>query len=364
MRNSDRIVLGTRKGLLVFERNGAGWKLSSESHLGARVSYAAVDSRTGHLFACLDHGHWGTKLSRSTDDGRTWQELPAPKYPDGEELKPGVPAVLKYLWCLAEGDASQPGRLYLGTCPGGLFISDDNGESWRLDQPLWDHPSRKVDGMWFGGGMDDPGIHSVLVDPRSPGEVLVGVSCAGVFAGQPGSVDRPWLSRNKGLNAEFLPNPQSEYGHDPHLVVQCQGNPDVLWQQNHCGIFRSADRGQTWSSVSTKGDTAHFGFAIAADAAESTAWVVPADSDEVRIACGRRLVVCRTTDGGSTWQSFSEGLPQENCYDFAFRHALDQRGDRLTFGTACGSFYVSDDRGESWQSIASHLPPIYSARFA
>lgn len=365
MKRSDRIVLGTRKGLLVFERNGQGWKLTREGHLGARVSYAMVDSRTGHLFACLDHGHWGAKLSRSTDDGQTWQELAAPAYPEGEELKPGSPAVLKYLWCLTEGAASQPGRLYMGTCPGGLFVSNDNGESWELNRPLWDLPSRKVDGMWFGGGMDDPGIHSVLVDPRSPDEVLVGVSCAGVFAGQPNKADGEWKTRNKGLLAEFLPNPESDVGHDPHLIAQCQTHPDVLWQQNHCGIFRSTDRGHKWKSISKKGDVPHFGFAVAADAEDpNTAWVIPAESDEVRVACDRRLVVSRTTDGGQSWESFSSGLPQENCYDFAFRHALDASGPTLTFGTACGSFYVSDDRGESWQAVAHHLPPIYSARFA
>ena len=363
--SSDRLLLGTRKGSLILERNGSGWRLQREAHLGARVSYAMVDSRTGELFACLDHGHWGAKLSRSRDAGETWQELPAPKYPEGEELKPGTPAVLKYLWCLVEGLPSQPGRLYMGTVPGGLFVSDDHGESWQLDRPLWDHPSRKVDGMWFGGGMDDPGIHSVLVDPRTPDVMLVGVSCAGVFAGRPIASEDTWRPRNKGLNAEFLPNPDSEVGHDPHLVVQCQSRPDVLWQQNHCGIFRSVDRGQTWKSVSTKAETAHFGFAIAADPNdENTAWVIPAESDEVRVACSRRLQVCRTSDGGQTWQSYSSGLPQEHCYDFAFRHALDQSGDRLAFGTACGSLYISEDRGESWQSFGSHLPPIYSARFA
>ena len=110
--------------------------------------------------------------------------------------------------------------------------------------------------------------------------------------------------------------------------------------------------------------TAHFGFAIAVDPEDGdTAWVIPAVSDEVRVSIDRQLCVCRTTDGGQTWQDFREGLPQTDCYDFAFRHNLDLAGDRVVFGTACGSLYVSDDRGETWRALANHLPPIYSVRF-
>ncbi len=119
MSDDHRIVLGTRKGLLTFQRSGTGWKLQREAHLGARVSYAAVDSRTGHLFACLDHGHWGAKLSRSTDDGETWKELAAPAYPEGEELKPGAPAVLKYLWCLRKGPLRSPAGCTWERAPAG-----------------------------------------------------------------------------------------------------------------------------------------------------------------------------------------------------------------------------------------------------
>ncbi len=360
-----RILLATRKGLLTFARNGSeSWKFRGEAHAGARLSYVLADSRSGYLYAAFDHGHWGAKLKRSKDDGHTWDEIAVPAYPDGEVIKPGKPAVLLYLWCLVEGPASQPGRLYAGTVPGGLFVSDNHGDSWQLVRSLWDHPTRQE--QWFGGGMNEPGIHSVVLDPRNAEEVLVGISCAGVFAGNMSDgAAEPWTPRNKGLKAEFLPNPDAEIGHDVHLLVQCPSRPDVLWQQNHCGIFRSSDRGDTWQQVSEKGQTAHFGFTIAADADDAdTAWVVPAESDEVRIAVGRGLAVCRTTDGGRTWQTFRKGLPQEHCYDFAFRHGLAIRGDLLVLGTAGGGLYTSDDRGETWQTVASHLPPIYSVQLA
>ena len=365
-----QIAIGTRKGLLTYQESDGEWNMLNESHLGARVSYAMRDTRSGFLFALLEHGHWGPKLQRSDNDGKTWEEIPAPQYPDGAELKDGKPAVLRYQWCLAQGAAEHPGRLYMGTEPGGLFVSQDDGSSFELVESLWNHESRKE--FWVGGGLDEPGIHSVLIDPRDPQRIAVGVSVAGVFLSTDGG--QSWQPRNAGLKADFLPNPDVEIGHDPHLVVQSAGQPDVLWQQNHCGIFRSTDSGESWTRVSEPGPateddaaafgTAHFGFAIVVDPHDGdTAWVVPALSDEVRVAIDRQLCICRTTDGGQTWQAFREGLPQAGCYDFAFRHSLDLLGDRLVFGTACGSLYFSDDRGETWRVLANHLPPIYSVRF-
>lgn len=366
---ANRLLLGTRKGLLIFERNGNGWQRMRESFSGARVSYAMSDPRDGRLYAAQDHGHWGVKLSSSIDGGATWQELPAPKYPTDEEIKPGKPAVLKYLWVLIAGAADQPGRLYAGTAPGAMFVSDDHGNTWTRVDSLWKHPTHTAD-TWFGGGLDEVGIHSILLDPRNPRQLRVGISCAGMYIGDPQGSDWDWRPSNSGLKAEFLPNPDAEVGHDPHFIVQCETQPDKLWQQNHCGIFRSIDGGETWQAVSQKGQLPHFGFAVAVDPLDGdSAWVLPADSDEVRVAVDRALCVSRTSDGGQTWQTFRQGLPQTDCYDFAFRHAFDlntngQGVRELAFGTACGSLYLSADRGESWQAIANHLPPIYSVRFA
>jgi len=365
----NQLLLGTRKGLLIYERRDGAWKRINESFTGARVSYALRDPRDGRLYACQDHGHWGVKLSSSTDGGATWQELPVPKYPAEEELKPGKPAVLKYLWVLTPGAADQPGRLYAGTAPGALFVTDDHGQSWRRVDSLWKHPTHTPD-SWFGGGLEEVGIHSILPDPRNLRRLRIGISCAGQYIGEPKGNDWDWRPSNRGLKAEFLPNPDAEVGHDPHFIAQCAGEPDKLWQQNHCGIFRSTDGGETWTAASQKGTLPHFGFAIAVDPAQGdTAWVVPADSDEVRVAVDRALCVARTDDGGQSWQIFRQGLPQTDCYDFAFRHALDLNAGsdsvrELAFGTVCGSLYVSNDRGESWQTVANHLPPIYSVRFA
>ena len=312
---------------------------------------------------------FGTKLHRwtgfsvadvtSADPKEVWQEIPAPQYPSGAKLSDGSDAVLKYPWAMAAGSDRQPGRIYFGSEPGGLFISDDDGQSFRLCEGLWNHRSRLDEKMpWMGGGLDHPAIHSIVVDPRDEDCIRVGISVAGVFQTQDGG--EHWQPANQGLKAEFLPDPDVEVGHDPHIVVQCDGQPDVIWQQNHCGIFKTEDGCAHWEKVSQVDGPADFGFVIAVNPDDAqTAWVIPAESDMVRAAVDRALCVCRTTDGGQSWQAFRQGLPQSDCYDFVFRHCLKQVGDSLVFGTAGGRLYASDDRGETWRTLADQLPPIY-----
>ncbi|MBM3216723.1 glycosyl hydrolase, partial [Candidatus Poribacteria bacterium] len=277
--SSVRLLLGTHKGLLILERGNGGWETAHEAFIGVPVPYAFTDPRSGTVWASLDHGHWGRKLSRSTDGGATWDEVPAPTYPDGSEIKPGVPASTLYIWSLAAGGAHEPERLYAGTEPGGLFRSDDGGDSWQLVDSLWNHPSRTG---WFGGGRNNAGIHSILVDPRDSRHVYVGVSCAGVFETKDDGAS--WAPMNKNVRTDFLPNPLSEVGSDPHCVVACPSHPAAMWQQNHCGIFRTTDGAASWTDVSEPDGLARFGFAVAVDAENpDVAWVVPAQADEKRV---------------------------------------------------------------------------------
>jgi photosystem II stability/assembly factor-like uncharacterized protein len=365
---SDTLLLGTRKGLMTLERGSGGWKVAQMSQVGTPIAYGVKDPRTGVLWASLDYGHWGCKLQRSRDNGATWEEVAPPKYPEDavayvgwDTEKKEKPATLKYMWVLQPGGADEPEVFYIGTEPGGLFKTEDGGDTWSLVRGLWDHPSRPK--HWFGGGRDEPGIHSILVDPRDSRRILVGISCAGVFETLDGG--ETWTPRNVGLRADFLPDPNVEVGHDPHFVHWCALAPDVLWQQNHCGLFRSTDGARSWRFISQEGGPAHFGFAIAADPRNpSTAWVVPAVSDEKRIAIDGALCVCRTEDGGETWAALREGLPQENCYDLTFRHALDASGDRIAFGTTSGNLFLSEDRGDTWECLGNYFPLIYSVRFA
>jgi photosystem II stability/assembly factor-like uncharacterized protein len=345
--------------LLILERGNGGWEVAQEAFIGVPVPYAFTDPRSGTVWASLDHGHWGRKLSRSRDGGVTWNEVPAPTYPDGAEIQPGVPASTLYIWTMASGGANEPDRLYAGTEPGGLFRSDDGGDSWELVESLWNHPSRT---SWFGGGRNNAGIHSILVDPTDSRHVYVGVSCAGVFETKDDGAT--WFPANKNVRADFLPNPYSEVGSDPHCVVACPAHPAALWQQNHCGIFRTTDGGASWVDVSEPEGVARFGFPVAVDATNpDVAWVVPATSDEKRVACGGAMCVARTEDGGRTWEPLRKGLPQERCYDLVYRHGLDVCGELLAIGSTTGNVFVSDNRGDAWTCVGTFFPPVYSVRF-
>jgi hypothetical protein len=353
------LVLGTRKGVIVLERNGS-WSIVRDAHRGIPAPYADLDPRTGTLWATLDHGHWGQKLSRSPDLGRSWAEVTPPAHREGDEVRPGTPATLRYIWVFTPGPSSKPGRLYLGTEPGGLFRSDDDGSSWHIVESLWNHPSRLE--HWMGGGRDEAAVHSVLIDPRDPDRIVIGVSVAGVFESTDDGAS--WHVRNTGLKADYLPDPDAAVGQDPHIVVRAPSDPDRLWQQNHCGIFRSDDGARTWLDVSESDGPAKFGFAIAVhEERPDTAWVVPAISDDMRIAVDGALCVCRTDDAGKTWTAHRKGLPQRHAYDVVFRHALDVQGERLVFGSTTGNLYTSEDAGKTWTCIANNLPPIYSTRF-
>lgn len=392
---ADIILLGTRKGTVIFDRINTGWRPRPIAHAGIPVCYAARDPRNGTMWSSLDHGHWGPKLSRSRDDGATWEDLSSLKYPKGSryivkylptpDFNPETPsAVTEYanasvfkIWNIAFGSASQPNRLFAGTVPGGLFVSDDNGETWELNRPLWNHESRGGDlfagdatseNQWHGTpasidyGVFEPGIHSIIINPTNPNHIYVAVSTAGVIESVDGG--QSWQPRNKGVLNDYLPNPESEWGHDPHYISICHEQPEHIWQQNHCGIFYSANGAQSWRKVSKPDMGVHFGFPIVADAKDGrTAWAVPARADSERMAIDGGLFVARTTDGGESWQTFRKGLPQENAYDVVLRHGLDASGDDLCFGSTTGNLYFSADRGESWQCLANNLPPIYSVRF-
>lgn len=386
---SERILVGTRKGTFFVEKIGGRWRPRLAGHAGAGVNFVARDPHTGTLWAALGHGHWGAKLSRSTDGGQTWSDAPQIKYPEGARyLAPPIPtedpetppakntikpATLLKLWVMAFG---QPGRIYVGTIPGGLFVSDDGGESFSLNLPLWNHESRggnlfDGDGTgtthWFGTpaaeGEFAPGIHSIVVDPRDPNRIRVAVSTAGVLESTDGG--KTWQGRNKGMLMDYLPNPAAEWGHDPHSIELCPGQPDHLWQQNHCGVFYSSDGAANWKKVSNPARGVHFGFPVAVDAKRgNTAWLVPGKSDAQRTTIDGGLFVARTQDGGETWEDLREGLPQEHAYDVVYRHALGNSEDRLAFGSTTGNLYISENRGESWVGAAHNLPPIYSVRFA
>ncbi len=353
---SDRMLVATRKGLITLVRGSGGWTLAANDFPGIAVTAVLRDPRDGSVYAALKHGHFGSKLHRSDDDGRSWKELPAPAFPADAADAPA----LFQIWTMEAGAASQPGRLWAGAIPAGLFRSDDRGEHWQLMTGLWNVPERA---KWFGGGYDQAGIHTVSPDPRDPEQVFVAISCGGVW--DSGNDGNTWTVRGKGLVATYVPPDQAENPEvqDPHRVARCAGAPDVMWMQHHNGIFRSTDAGATWTQLKLPGDD--FGFAVAAHPRDAnTAWLVPAMKDELRMPRDGALAVRHTSDGGKSWETFRDGLPQRDAYDLIYRHGLDvdAAGSRLAMGSTTGSLWVSDNAGERWQLVNAHLPPIYAVR--
>jgi photosystem II stability/assembly factor-like uncharacterized protein len=362
------LLVCTRKGLFVVEGEGASARITRSTFVGDNVSLAMVDRRDGSWYAVLDHGHFGVKLHRSGDRGETWTEIATPAYPpkpEGFEDKDMWGRerewATKNVWAL-EIAPDADGGLWCGTMPGGLFRSDDRGESWRLIEPLWRHPTRT---KWNGGGADHAAIHSICVDPRDPQVVVVAVSSGGVWRTRDGGAS--WEPHTRGMKAGYVPPEQAEWpeNQDPHRVVQCPSAPEVFWCQHHMGIWRSTDDLATWEPIEAQPSS--FGFAVAVHPRDPhTAWFVPAHSDQKRAPIDGRVVVTRTRDGGKTFEVLREGLPQTHAYDLVFRHALAiaDDGKSLAFGSTTGNLWVTADQGDTWREIAGHLPPIYAVRYA
>jgi hypothetical protein len=362
------LLVATRKGLFQYRRRGKGsWIAREPSFLGVPISATLHDPRDGTVYAALDHGHFGTKLHRRGGDGK-WEEIATPKYPprakgtkSEDAFGRPLSSTLKMIWIL-EIDPRRDGSLWCGTLPGGLFHSRDRGATWEIVRGLWNRPERK---QWFGGGYNDPGIHSICVDPRDAQRVTVGVSSGGVWRTVDGGAT--WEQTAHGMRQDYAPpekayDPQSQ---DVHRVVQCRAAPDRLWAQHHNGIFKKPAQGK-WQEVHAKAPS-RFGFACAVDPNDpEVAWFVPAVKDECRVPVDGRLVVTRTRDGGASFEVLKQGLPKETVWDLVYRHGLDVSADgrMLAMGSTTGGLWVSEDGGRGWSELSSHLPPTYGVRIA
>lgn len=368
---TDRLLVASRKGLFILHRRAGGWQLTAPHFIGEPVSMALADPRDGTLYAALNLGHFGVKLWRSRDGGAQWEACAVPVYPPQPEAAdppppapdqpPAAPWSLQQIWSLEAGGADEAGVLWAGTIPGGLFRSADGGDSWTLNRPLWDRPERA---LWFGGGYDYPGIHSICVDPRDSRHLTVAVSCGGVWQTDDGG--EHWTCTTLGMHADYMPPERRDDPtiQDPHRLVQCAAQPEVMWVQHHNGIFRSVDAGHHWEDAVAQPSS--FGFTVAAHPLRpDTAWFVPAAKDECRIPVEGRLVVTRSRDDGASFEALSEGLPPAPGYDLVYRHglAVDDSGETLAMGSTTGALWISEDGGGRWQCVSAHLPPIYCVRF-
>ncbi|MGH7143554.1 MAG: WD40/YVTN/BNR-like repeat-containing protein [Planctomycetota bacterium] len=373
---NPQVWIATRKGLFQLQRGAkaGSWKIARSAFLGDPVHIVLPVVQKGKLtavFAALGHEHFGTKIHRSTDGGKSWEQVGVPAYPKpkkGEKIvhdpirnRP-IEWVMRGVWALETGHPSNPQRLWCGTLPGGLFRSDDFGKTWKLTRSLWDRPERA---FMFGGGKDWPGIHSICIHPTDPKKLAVAFSGGGVWRSDDDG--KSWRCDSTGIRNEYMP-PGKAYdpvSQDPHRMVQCPVEPNTFWIQHHNGIFHSVDGADSFREVKEARPSV-FGFAVAVHPKDpKTAWFVPGVKDEKRFPVDAKVVVSRTRDGGKSFDILRQGLPQEQAYDVVYRHALDVdgSGEKLCFGSTTGNLWASENGGERWQTISTSLPPIYAVRF-
>jgi hypothetical protein len=367
------LLIGTRKGLFILASDAArrAWTIEGPHFLGEAVNHAVVDPRDGRtVLAAVKAGHLGPTVFRSGDLGRTWNEAQTPPaFAKSADPAPGT-SVSHVFW-LTPAHASQPNHWYAGTSPQGLFVTEDGGRNWRGVDGFNAHPDRL---KWIGGLQDAPPdggtLHSLNVDPFDARHLYIGLSTGGVFESRDAGAS--WSPLNKGVAADFLPDPEAAYGHDPHCLRVHPAVRDVVYQQNHCGIYRLDRAAGRWMRVGDNmpKDVGDIGFALALHPRDAkTAWVFPMDGGTVwpRMPIGGRPAAYVTRDAGSSWRRQDRGLPPEQAWFTVKRQclatdSLDPAG--VYFGTTNGEIWASRDEGESWECIRLHLPQILSVEAA
>jgi len=365
------VLVATRKGAWLFHSNATRttWRTDGPHFLGHIINHVMLDPRDGRtLLAAAKTGHLGPTIFRSTDLGRTWKESAQPpafaKVPEGEQGR----AVDHTFW-LTPGHASEPDVWYAGTSPQGLFRTADDGVTWQPFSTINDDPQyRKWMGTVQDGTPDGPKLHSIIVDPRDPAHLYFAMSGGGVH--ESSDSGRTWTLRIKGMDVVegFGLNRDDATCHDPHCIRICPSNPDRLYQQNHCGIYRLDRPSDTWVRIGKNmpADIGDIGFPMVVHPHDAdTAWVFPMDGTSVwpRTSPGGKPAVYATRDAGLSWQRLDAGLPTEQAWWTVKRQAMtadamDSVG--LYFGTTSGELWMSSDEGRQWSCIARHLPEIYA----
>jgi hypothetical protein len=351
------LLIGTRKGLVTARSEQARreWTVDPIQFVNKEVYTVAVDARRDppRLFAGVGTGHFGSFLAHSDDLGRTWiePELPPIAFPDGTDT------ALIRAWKIQPAPANQPDVVYAGAEPHALFRSDDGGLSFSLVEGLWNHPHRAE---WTPGG-GGACLHTVITHPTDPQRVLVAMSTAGVYRTADGGAT--WEPANRGIQAAFLPEDQRfpDYGQCVHKVAMHPGRPDRLYAQNHFGVYRSDDGGDSWNAIES-GLPSNSGFPIVVHPHRpDTIYTFPLQADEDRTPPEGRCRVYRSGDAGASWTPLSAGLPEDPYYAAVLRDAMCTDGGDpagIFFGTRLGEVYGSTDDGESWTAVARHLPDV------
>lgn len=374
-----KVLVSTRKGGFIFtsDKDRKKWSVSDIQFKGWNMMHMNIDPRDRRLHTSVSHFVYGPTTHYSDDLGQTWTQaevVPALTRPSKSGRPPGTPEeafsggpvpdtpeqVIK-VWNITPGRPEEPGVLYAGVQPATLFKSTDRGQSWSLIESLYDHPQR---GQW-GPGAGGLCLHTIVLDPQDMNRMYIAVSAAGVYRTDDGG--QTWRPRNKNVRADFHPEKFPEFGQCVHKLGMHPSRPGVLFQQNHCGVYRSDNCGDDWIDIGEGRLPSRFGFPIAVNPRDpNTIYIALEESDEFRMSVDSQFSVWRSRDAGESWERLTEGLPR-NAHLVVLRDAmatdnLDRPG--IYAGTNTGQLFYSRDEGDSWEILADFLPPINSVETA
>ena len=382
MSKQTMVFVGTTKGGFVFssDEQRKNWAMSDIQFKSWNVMHMQLDPRDNRLHAAVSHNVYGPITHYSDDFGKTWQQAQqvplitrpsksgrpastvdeAMRSESGEDIQ-DIPEKMIKVWNIRPGRENEPNVLYAGAQPASLFISKDRGETWEINDGFFDHPHR---GKFFpgNGGLC---LHTIILDPSDLNRMYIAVSTGGCYRTDDGG--KTWKPHNKNVRADFHPEKFPEYGQCVHKMAMHPSNPNVLYQQNHCGVYRSDNMGEDWIDIGEGKLPSRFGFPVAVHPTDpNTVYVVLEESDEYRMSVDGRFAVWRSRDAGDSWQRLTNGLPERAHVDVLREAmAIDTFEDAgIYIGTNTGQLLYSRNSGDSWELLADFLPPIQSVEAA
>ena len=353
------LMIGTTKGAFLAraDRKRKKWDITGPHFPGRDVRAICLDTRAGktRLLAAVWSMHFGAVIHLSDDFGATWTEPTHAnvKFPADTKL------ALEQIWQIVP--ALEENALWAGVAPAALFHSTDGGTTWSLNRGLFDHPHRP---KWEpgGGGLC---LHTIVPHPTDPKRMHIAISTGGVYRTSDGA--KTWTAKSKGVRSEFHPDQFPEFGQCVHKIVRHPSRPERFFLQNHWGLYRSDDAGDSWTDIANNVPS-DFGFALAMHPGDAdTVYVIPLESDGFRCVPEGKLRVYRTTNGGKKWAPLTKGLPQKDAFETILRDglctdSLDPAG--VYFGTRNGKVFASANDGDSWKQRFDGLPPVVCVKTA